>query len=416
MLKHRLWHETRVALFQQSVDTRSETHKLRGQRPRVSFGDRWVQESVLEIFRDDIARFRAMLALDLDEDSEAILASGTPPPLTALRLHNGTVYRWNRACYGVLDGVAHLRIENRVLPAGPTVIDQLANAAFFFGLMSAVGEEFGDVTRRLAFDEARTNFFAAARYGLKAQFTWLDGRAWTAEDLVLEKLLPMAREGLRSRSIDADDVERYLSVLEARVERGRTGAQWVLDSLTGMQGRGTRDQRYRALTAGMYSRQLTEQPVSKWDLVTLEESAKDWRDSFRTVGQVMTSELFTVHPEDSVDLTASLMDWEHIRHVPVEDDDGKLVGIVSHRTLLRLLCQHRASRAEPVAVREIMKPHPITVSPSTETLEAMAIMQRHGVSCLPVVEDDRLVGIVTSVDFMDVAHALLVQHLKQSPS
>ena len=154
LLEHRLWQETRVALFQHSVDDRSEAHMERGRPPRVRFGDAWIDSSAIELFKDDIARFRVVLATDVQERSLEILDRGEIPKLRALCMHNGTVYRWNRPCYGVHNGVPHLRIENRVLPAGPTVIDAMANAAFYYGLMSAVGDEHEDVTKVMAFDDA----------------------------------------------------------------------------------------------------------------------------------------------------------------------------------------------------------------------------------------------------------------------
>src|SRR6185503_20251431 len=147
-------------------DTRSDIKAQRGNRPRVSFGDRWVESSVVEIFREDVARFRSLIAAAPEESPMEVLDRGGVPELKALRLHNGTIYRWNRPCYGVMDGRPHLRIENRVLPAGPTVVDELANAAFFFGLMSALPEEYGDVREQMSFDDAKNNLVAAARYGL----------------------------------------------------------------------------------------------------------------------------------------------------------------------------------------------------------------------------------------------------------
>ena len=407
LLRNRLWHETRVALFQQSVDARSAAHQARGQRPRVSFGDSWVKDSVLEIFREDIARFRVVLATDVDEASMEMLDRGEIPPLSALRLHNGTVYRWNRACYGVNDGVAHLRIENRVLPAGPTVRDEIANAAFYFGLMSGIGAEFGDVTRHLAFDEAKSNFLAAARYGLKARFQWLDGRSYTAERLILDNLLPLARQGLLERNLDPADVDLYLGVLEERVSCGRTGSQWMLDSLHSMGDKGTKDERCRALTAEILAQQQIERPVHSWPLASFEPSAH-WRHSYRTVGQVMRTDLFTVRAEDPVDLTASLMDWEHIRHVPVEDDEGRLVGLVTHRALIRLLTRRTQ---DPVPVSAIMEEEMITVTPQTTILEAIELMKKESVSCLPVIENERLAGLVTEADFMEVAFQLMRQYL-----
>lgn len=416
LLGRRLWHETRVALFQQSIDARSKTHQTRGLRPRVSFGDHWIDESVMEIFQEDVARFRAVLAGDIDEDPEAVLARGEIPQLTALRLHNGTVYRWNRACYGVAAGKAHLRIENRVLPAGPTVIDEMANAAFFFGLMSALADEYGDIRQVMDFDAAKDNFHAAARMGLRAQFTWIGGKEYTAQALILEHLLPLARQGLESHAIDQGDVDRYLGVLEERVASGRTGAQWQLDSLAAMKGQGTPDQRLRALAHASRERQKIGDPVHRWTLAAVDESGS-WRHSYQKVGQFMTTDLFTVQPADVVDLAASLMDWRHIRHVPVEDNEGRLVGLVSHRSMLRLVGQGMLSDDDDhhVLVSEIMKRNVVTVAPDTPTLVAIEMMRTHRVGCLPVVEADRLAGIITEHDLINVAAALLEQHLREGP-
>jgi gamma-glutamyl:cysteine ligase YbdK (ATP-grasp superfamily) len=275
LLGQRLWKETRIALFQRSVDSRSKAHQERGHRPRVSFGDAWVRESVLEIFREDIARFRILLATGMDEDPLGELDRGEVPRLSALRLHNGTVYRWNRACYGVADGKAHLRIENRVLPAGPTVIDEIANAAFFFGLMAALADEYGDIDKVMDFDDAKNNFFAAARTGLKAQFTWVGGRTVTAAGLIVDELLPMARAGLEQAGIDSVDVDRYLGVIEDRVSSGGTGAQWMLESLAGMAGEATPDIRERTLTASILEQQRAGAPVHTWSLSVLQPGGED---------------------------------------------------------------------------------------------------------------------------------------------
>lgn len=413
VMRHRLWQETRVALFQQSVDERSETHQRRGRLPRVSFGDRWVNESVLEIFREDIARFRLVLTTELGERSTDVLDRGEIPELKALRLHNGTVYRWNRACYGISEGKAHLRIENRAMPAGPTVRDEIANAAFFFGLMSSLSNQYPDITKVMSFDDCKDNFTAAARQGLKAQFHWVNGRDYTARTLILDQLLPQAREGLQAQKVEASDIELYLGVIEARVTSGQTGSQWLLDSLASMK-KGTQDERYRAVVASTYDQQWSGKPVHEWELARV-GGGTDWRSSYRTVGQVMTTDLFTVHPEDVVDLAASVMDWEHIRHVPVEDNEGRLVGLVSHRSLLRLVTRGDDG-AEPVAVREIMKPNPVSVEPETSVLEAIAIMRRNRVSCLPVTNEGRLVGIVSEHDFLEVAARLFEDKLREGSS
>lgn len=412
LLQHRLWHETRVALFQQSLDVRNESQEKRGDRQRVTFGERWVKNSVLEILREDVARFRVLLSTNLGESSLDVLKRGDVPKLDALCLHNGTVYRWNRPCYGISDGRPHLRIENRVLPAGPTVLDEIASAAFFFGLMVGFGNENEDVTKVMDFDDAKSNFVAAARYGLDAQFRWLQGRVVNARSLILDELLPLARQGLVQKGIDGADIARYLDLFEERVVQGRTGSQWALSSLAAMDKSSTADERHRALTAAMHARQRSGEPVHTWPLAVLGGDL-DWRKSFRTVGQVMTRDVFTLHPEDVIDLAASLMDWEHLHRVPVEDQSGRLVGLVTQRSLLRLLARgYGKPGSEPVAVREVMKENPMTASPDDTTLDAIERMQSNGIGCLPVVEDGRLVGIVTEHDFNVAAGRLLKASLR----
>ncbi|MBW2463457.1 MAG: CBS domain-containing protein, partial [Deltaproteobacteria bacterium] len=232
----------------------------------------------------------------------------------------------------------------------------------------------------------------------------------TAAALILD-LLQSARQGLENHGIDAQDIERYLGVIEERVRSGRTGAQWALDSLAEMDGRGTRPDRFRAVTEATRERQREGRPVHTWDLAEIDE-VRDWRHGYKTVGQFMTRDLFTVQPDDLVDLAANLMDWEHIRHVPVEDDEGHLVGIVSHRALIRLLASGPSSGPrDPVAVRSIMKANPITIGPDTPTREALNMMRSHEVACLPVVKDGRLVGVLSERDLIIVAAKLLDEEL-----
>jgi CBS domain-containing protein len=411
LMGKRLWHETRVALFQHSVDTRNEALKLRNARPRVGFGERWVEDSVLEIFREDIARFRVVLSTQLDEDPLEVLRQGRPPELKALRLHSGTVYRWNRACYGIADGIPHLRIENRVMPAGPSVIDEVSNAAFYFGLMIALAEEVPDIRKAMNFDDAKNNFFLAARHGIDARLAWLDGRVHAAPTLLLDQLLPLARQGLRTRGIDAEDIDRYIGTIEQRVKRHQTGAQWALSSLAAMPTDGPRDARSRALTNAMLEHQEAGDPVHTWGPAAFEK-VSDVRDNYMIVSQFMTTDLFTVHPEDLVDLAASLMDWEKIRHIPVEEE-GRLVGVVSHRAVLRLVARgYLGLGAEKVSVRQIMRTDPITVTPSTSTLEALHLMRDKKVGALPVLDGDKLVGIVTEHDLIAVSSRLLDNYLR----
>jgi CBS domain-containing protein len=410
LLGKRLWHETRIAVFEYSVDTRSKVHQERGLKPRVHFGDRWLEESVTEIFKEDIARFRIVLTTETEEDPLGMIDQGIMPSLNALRLHNGTVYRWNRPCYGVHNNVPHLRIENRVIPSGPTVLDEIANAAFFYGMMAGMTEQVTDIREYLTFADVKSNFLAAARDGIRAQMNWFNDTHLPAKELVLEQLLPLAREGLQEAGINQDDIDRYLGVVHDRVIKRRTGARWALESLENMKDMGTEDQRMRCIVSSMVEQQSTGKPISDWSLAAYCQE-QDWRESYRTVGLFMTRDLFTVRPDDIVDFAATLMDWRHIRHVPVEDDKGMLVGLVSHRALLRLVAQGRMGKDHRVTVEEIMNPEPITVHPDTSTVEAIQIMRREGLACLPVIRDNKLVGIVSEHDLIIVASHLLEARL-----
>ena len=413
LLRHRLWHESRIALFEQSIDVRSETKQARGKRGRVSFGTRWVERSALDIFQEDLSTFRVLLASDLGEPSSALLDRGILPPLRSLMLFNGTVYRWNRPCYGVKDGVAHLRIENRVLPSGPTIADEMANAAFFFGLMAAVSDEYDDIASVFDFDVAKENFYAAARYGLQARFRWMGGQVLNADELILQELAPLARAGLASHHVETADIDRYMGIVEERIRTGRTGARWMLDSLAAFGDQGREEERYRAMTSAMAERQATGKPVHTWDLARFEE-VSDWRQSFRKVDQIMTKDMRTVHPEDVVDLAASLMDWEKLRWLPVEDDEGHLVGLVTHRTMLRLLTAGRWKMGTPLAIHEVMHKDPVTITPDMSTLDAIAVMGEKKVGCLPVVHEGKLVGMVTERDFIEISAQLLESTLIQA--
>src|SRR5262249_51800689 len=187
------------------------------------------------------------------------------PELKALRLHNGTVYRWNRACYGITDGKPHLRIECRVLPSGPTVADEVANAAFWFGLMGILARKYDDITEVMEFEHAKMNVLQAAREGVSANLVWLEGKETPAQRLILDTLLPMADEGLSLRDIDAADRKRYLGVIERRVATQKTGSRWFLNSLAGMKAQGTSAERLSALTSATITRQIAGTPVHEWD-------------------------------------------------------------------------------------------------------------------------------------------------------
>lgn len=404
----RLWAETRVALFQQSLDTRRTMPHLRELTPRVRFGESWVESSVLELYREDVARIPVLFGLEVTENSLAELNAGRVPELSALQLYNGTVYRWNRPCYGVHGGRPHLRIECRALPSGPTVADEVANAAFWVGSVLGVAEERGDVSELLPFHHARANFRAAARHGLGAGFTWPEGRLVSAPELILEELLPLARRGLDLAGVADADVRRWLGLIRERVEVRGTGAQWLLRSLENLGTSGTETERMAALCAATVRRQESGEPGHEWELATMEDVG-EWRAQYRRVEQVMTTDLFTVQEEEPLDLAASVMHWRRVRQIPVEDEGHRLVGVVSYDAVLEALAEAAAEGAgsPDVAVKEVMNRDPLTLSPETPTLEAIQRMRRAGVVSCPVLKDDRLVGILSVGDLAPIAERCL---------
>ena len=184
----------------------------------------------------------------------------------------------------------------------------------------------------------------------------------------------------------------------------------MMKSLSSIGSSAAKDATQRRLTSEILANQKQGQPVHRWPVIG-KVDADEWEHGYRTVGQFMSTDLFTVSPDDLIDLAASVMDWRHIRHVPVEDQEGRLVGLVTHRGLLRMMLNSASGDSKLTTVREIMIKDPVTVAPSTSSLEAMEIMRTNRLGCLPVIEGDQLVGIITSYDFLDAVAKLFQQHL-----
>lgn len=363
---------------------------------------------LLRTLKEDIARFRVILTTEFEDDPIGMVARGEIPKPHALRLHNGTVYRWNRACYGISDtGKLHLRIENRVIPSGPRVADEIANDAFFFGMMAKLSRSIDDIRPFFNFANVKANCMAAAREGLRPQQIWFDQKQMTAQGLILDVLWPLAEEGLREAEIDEPDIQYYLGIVKKRVEMRRTSARWQPESLESMRGQGSSHECLRSLTSSMIDQQTAGKPIADWSFAEF-CFVQDWRESYRTVSQFMATDLFTVRPDDIVDFAASLMEWRYVRHVPVEDNEGHLLGLISHRQLLRLVA--RGSSSE-VMVSEVMHPKPLSVPSHTPTVAAIRLMCDQRLSCLPVVNDGKLVDLVTEYDLMIVAGRLLESYL-----
>ncbi|MCK6079034.1 glutamate--cysteine ligase [Microbacterium sp. EYE_5] len=262
LLGRELWRESRIPLFEQATDTRSEELKAQGVRPRVWFGERWIT-SVFDLFEENVRYFPALLPIVDDEDPLAVLDDGGVPSLAELKLHNGTVYRWNRPVYDIADGVPHLRVENRVLAAGPTVADTVANAALYFGLVRALADSERPIWSQMSFATARENFQSGARLGIDARLSWPGEGQVPATDLTLRTLLPLAHEGLEAWGVSADERDRYLGIIEQRCVTKTNGAEWFARKMRAR----SEMERYDALRATLleYREAMhTNEPVHTW--------------------------------------------------------------------------------------------------------------------------------------------------------
>src|ERR1700712_4037148 len=263
---HQLWSETRIELFAQATDTRPDELKTQGVRPRVGFGERW-RTSIFDLFEENVRYFPSLLPELSDEDPVAELAEGRTPKLAELRLHNGTIYRWNRPVYDVVNGRPHLRVENRVLPAGPTVIDMLANSAFYYGMLRTLSEEDRPIWTKLKFTAAEHNFQQAARYGMQARLFWPGLDTVSTEELVLRALLPMAHDGLERWGVAAEVRDRFLGVIEGRAKSGRNGAVWQVETVRALQERGLARPQALAEMLHLYCERMhSNEPVHTWDV------------------------------------------------------------------------------------------------------------------------------------------------------
>jgi len=405
----RLWHESRIALFQQALDTRSSHDHLRERSPRVRFGNDWIKNSILEIYKDDIARFRVLLSADVSENSLEKISNGETPKLMALNVHNSTVYRWNRACYGISDnGKPHLRIENRVLPAGPTVLDEMANAVFWLGAMIGMAAEVDDIRDHISFADARDNFGKAAKFGIDTKLTWFNDKKISPTRLALDELIPLARKGLEIKKVDKKDIDRYLGVIEQRAIKHMNGARWQLKSYTKLREKGTEDQALSTLTAAMIKNQNKNIPVSEWEMPKYKALDK-YKPSKLLVSEFMQTDLFTVHDDDIIEFVADLMDWRKTNFALVEDEKGKLVGVVTMKKVLSYLVKNKNFKKENefLLVKDIMIKDPVTISQDEDIEKAVKLIIENEIENLPVVKNGELIGVITIADFLKVSSNLL---------
>lgn len=391
-----LWSETRIGLFTQSVDTRANSFLLNEKQSRVSFGNNWETGTVADIFKDNVSRFRSLVTSEYIRDSVEMLENGEIPQLMALSLHNGTVYRWNRVCYGVGGGKPHLRIENRYIPSGPTVVDEIANMVFWVGVMLGRPKKFDRTHEKMDFKDVKSNFFNAARYGMATQFIW-DGKHITSHDLILDELLPMAYKGLDSAGISLKDTEYYLSIIQKRVN-SNNGSQWMRKRYRDLLKTKTPFEASQILTSNIYKKQVKDFPVSSWSLTN--QNADILTDDQKKVRHKMSKDTFTVDVKDSLELVLNIMKWKNIHHVPVINKNKKLVGLLTWRDIE----EHVDDKEKIISsVKSIMikREDIVTITQDKSLNKAKKLMKSHNIHGIPVVKKGRLVGIITQKDIQN---------------
>ncbi len=395
----RLWSETRIALFQQSIDMRNTTHLKRDLEPRVTFGNGWIKQSVIELYQNNITRFNPLFAPEISEDSLEAIAHNSTPKLSALCMHSGTVYMWNRVCYGIsANKQPHLRIENRYLPAGPTTLDEIANAAFWLGLMEGMPNEYQQIDQLMDYEDARYNFYNAARMGLETNVKWM-GKTILASEFILSYCLPWAKNGLLKRKIATNDINTYLGIIEARAKSGMTGATWALKNFNSFLTNATPFEANVNLTRSMHTQENTGQPVHNWPL--LQNAPKHRHNHFHTVEQIMSTDIPTVHEDDILELVIHMMVWRNVRYIAVENSKHELVGLIASRMLTKLV---QEGWKNDIIVKDIMVTDVVTVSPETSTAEAVKIMAEKNIGCLPVLTNNKLAGMISEREIVHVVH------------
>ncbi|WP_242119991.1 CBS domain-containing protein [Aestuariivivens sediminicola] len=386
-----LWRETRIALFTQSIDTRTNSYVLNENQSRVSFGINWQTGSITDIFKDNISRFRSFLTTSYIKDSVDMIENGEIPRLRALDLHNGTIYPWNRVCYGISNGKPHLRIENRYIPSGPTMVDEIANMVFWVGVMMGKPKQYDNIHNIWEFRDVKNNFFNAARYGMAAQFYW-NGKYVSSYDLILNELLPMAYKGLYRFGVSPQDAEYYLKIIKDRV-KSHSGSEWGIRSYRNLLKTYKRYEAMQILTAQIYNKQQKGYPVSTWQI--LKPNTATIVNSDRTVKHIMNTDVYSVDKKDSIELVLHIMRWKDIHHMPVTNNDKKLEGVLSWKDVERYL---NKKDKETTSVNKLMKRDIVTIEEDCLIEDAKRMMSDKNISFLPVLRHGKLIGLLTSSD------------------
>ncbi len=391
LLGKELWNETRIALFQQSIDTRKYVTAQINQQARVSFGEDWVKGSIIDFYKHEVSSYKILLTKEIKKSSQEIIKEGGIPKLEALNLLNGSIYRWNRLCYGVNDGKPNIRIENRYIPAGPSIEDEMANFYFWVGLMKGRPSEYDDLTDKMAFSDVRANFIKAARYGSETIMQWMDKKMNVA-DLIQNILLPIAEKGLKDLSIQEEEIKHYLGLISKRLET-QTGSEWMVKNYRNLRKELKQDDALVRLTEQIYKNQNKGLNITEWQDIPIPKKNL----SAQNVGHIMSNILIKADPEDSAHLTLQFMKWNNIRHLPVVNSEHQLSGLIT-RNHVEQYWDKVVNKNSPLSASDIMVEDVIAVDCETPIEKAAKLMNDNYIGCLPVLQNDFVVGILTEKD------------------
>lgn len=382
----RLWHETRIAVFQQSTDTRVIGSYHPGTLPRVTFGNQWIDKSIIEIFKEDIIRYKILLK-SLKKISKL---DPKKPKLEALSQHNSTVYRWNRPCYGIYNNKPSLRIESRMFPAGPTIVDEVANSAFWLGLMMFYKESnISNISEIIEFDDARTNFYSAAQQGIDCTFKWFDGKRIDARKLILNDLVPKAAIGLSNINIDPKDIDKYLNIIKDRALTRKTGSRWIIDSFDLLSKKVSNQNALTTITSEIIEKQKKNIPVHKWELA--KNSVLINNPSELLVEECMDRYIYSVDENESFSLALKINEWKKHDYIVVVNINGKITGELTKDILEN---KKNIQNKNNLLVKELMKKNPICIEPNENISNAIKLMKLKKSEMIPVHEKKLFIGML----------------------
>ncbi len=390
-----LWSETRIALFKQSLDTRTSKNQMRKKLPRVYFGDDWLKGDASSLWKEQIMRFPVLLTSDDFECSTEQIREGNAPKLRAAQLHNGTSYTWNRLCYGSSGMKPHIRIECRYIPSGPSPIDEMGNFVFWIGLMLSQKQDWQDKHQGLDFKAVKNNFIKAARYGLDVSLNWF-GKQVPVSKLILDDLLIRAADALNDFGIDSSDVSKYLGVIEKRVSKNITGADWIRENYRLAQRKMNNMSALKYLSQAMIENQSQNLAVHEWKYFNVQHIVQEQTDfNHLYVEDYMTSDIFCLKENYNVALAKSLFKWKNFHHLPIENDRGELVGLLTDGIMSRI---EGKEYAEDLLIQDIMITELISVHSQDTITAAWEKMESNNLTGIPVVYENKLVGILTNND------------------